>query len=44
MQINDPQEGWSFYDPDHYDDSWMTPEIEKQMSEELLVFLEANHP
>jgi len=39
IQIKDPK-GWTFYGYDSYDDSWMTPQDEKKVSEELFAYLE----
>ena len=40
MQINDPAEGWIYYDPELYDADWMTWQDQKRMSEELVEYLE----
>ncbi len=39
-QIKDPKEGWIYYGYDSYDDSWMTPQDEKRIADELFAYLE----
>lgn len=39
LQRKDPARGWIFFD-DTYDDSWMTPQDQKTISEELFEYLE----